>query len=1101
MALAILWGAGRGDPAQPQPVLAGEHERRNVFRGIEARHEAVHRALTMKGATKKSFPVGKMKKVAGRAHTHHGVSREMGGAVMSGRAVVLRTVARAVAPEHPPTDRELLRRFAHESDQGAFEVLVKRHTGMVLGVCRRALPSVQDAEDACQATFLVLARRAKDGGWHESVANWLYTTARKVAANARTAAARRARREQNAAVSETVEPVDRMTGRELLAALDRALDALPARYREPLVLCYLEGLTPAAAAARLGIPCATLHTRIGRARKRLHAVLTRAGCSLGSGLLTLAITTPAGALRPQLLESILQAVAGAPRPAAVALAKSAAALVPGRAVRLVALAAVVIAVAAGSDGAGRPTGSAQPARPSADSASPALPPKPAADDSRTALRGRVVGADGKPAAGAEVFLFREENDRPERLGATDADGAFTCRVPRDLMGASLAARAEGAGVGFIGLGRVNPAQAVELRLVADEAIRGRVIDTQGKPVAGARVTPWQISWSPGRSADWFLKPWKTRDPRHPFPAAPERLRQSPGGSFLATTTDATGRFVVTGTGAERVVVLRVSGTGVADTDLYVVTRPDLDPTPYNEAAAKNVRPDERDRVFVPPLHGPAVSAVVEPEKVIRGTVTVAGADGKPDQPQAGATVVLTGPVGLIRHRATTGADGCYEIRGARKATEYVLDVLGDPGAGLLPGWRRVADSPGYAPLTANVFVRPGVVITGRVVDKGTGRPVPGWVATAPMADNTFATHRKGYEAATWNATWRYTEPDGTFRVVAVPGPVLLMGGVDGRKERDLPAGVRFKPAVADSTFARYFSARDGFTEFYNPDGSQSPLQGNYCKVFELKEGAGAVKHDVILEPAQARSVAVRGPDGKPAKGVLVSGVGPVGSRAVLVESDTCAAYHLERRVDRLMVFYEPTKKLYGTLTLNGDGKDPVTVTLAPAGSVTGRLVGADGKPVVGTVVRVRLADAGANEVVHAATGEMPTVTGADGAFRLDALPARAEVHPDRSARETGGRTRPVPARPGRGVEARRATRTRLHYSEEEPRRRVEWQRKGARPCSDDRPARSVRDRQDSAPRERHRIARPATGEAPRKLGIRGPEVSVLSTTSTVPPRR
>ena len=644
-------------------------------------------------------------------------------------------------------------------------------------------------------------------------------------------------------------------------------------------------------------------------------------------------------------------------------------------------------MAAGGDWTIRPTDTDQPVRPNAGAAPPAPAEKPVADDSQTTLQGRVVGADGKPVAGAKIFLCREESDRPEPLGITTTDGTFTCRVPRDRTGASLAARTEGAGVGFAGLERADPTKPVELRLVADEAIRGRIIDPQGKPVAGARVTPWQISWSPGRSADWFLKPWKTRDPRHPFPAAPERLRQSPQGSFPAATTDANGRFVVTGTGAERLVVLRVSGTGIADTDLYVITRPDLDPAPYNEAAAKNVRPDERDRTFVPPLHGPSVSAVVEPEKVIRGTVTVAGSDGKPGRPQAGATVVLTGPVGFIRQRATTGADGRYEVRGARKATEYALDVLGDPGAGLLPNKRLVADSPGYAELTADVFVRPGVVITGRVVDKGTGRPVPGWVATAPMVDNQFATHRKGYDAATWDATWRYTEPDGTFRVVAVPGPVLLMGGVDGRKARDFPAGVRYKPAVADPNFARYFSARDGFTEFFNPDGSRSPLQGSYCKVLELKEGTGPVKHDVLLEPAEARSVAVRDQDGKPVKGVLVSGIGPVGSRAVFVEASTVAAYHLERRVDRLMLFYEPTKKLYGALTLNGDKKDPATVTLAPAGSVTGRLVGANGKPLAGAVVRVRLTDPGADEVVQVATGETPATTGADGAFRLDALPA------------------------------------------------------------------------------------------------------------------
>ena len=155
----------------------------------------------------------------------------------------------------------------------------------------------------------------------------------------------------------------------------------------------------------------------------------------------------------------------------------------------------------------------------------------------------------------------------------------------------------------------------------------------------------------------------------------------------------------------------------------------------------------------------------------------------------------------------------------------------------------------------------------------------------------------------------------------------------------------------------------------------------------MKEGAGVLKHDVILEPADGRPVAIWDLDGKPVKGVVVSGIGRVGSRPVFVDSDTCAAYHLERRVDRLMVFYEPTKKLYGTLTLNGDGKDPVTVPLAQAASVTGRLFGGDGKAVAGAVVRVQLADDGADEIVQGVAGETPTVTGADGSFRLDVLPA------------------------------------------------------------------------------------------------------------------
>src|SRR5262245_28743882 len=119
----------------------------------------------------------------------------------------------------PATDRDLLRRFA-DGDQAAFEAVVRRHTGLVLGVCRRALGNDQDAEDACQATFLILARKAGAGRWQASVANWLFATARKVSRDLRRAADRRAKREGRAAVPEAVAPVDRMTGRELLAVID-----------------------------------------------------------------------------------------------------------------------------------------------------------------------------------------------------------------------------------------------------------------------------------------------------------------------------------------------------------------------------------------------------------------------------------------------------------------------------------------------------------------------------------------------------------------------------------------------------------------------------------------------------------------------------------------------------------------------------------------------------------------------------------------------------------------------------------------------------------------------------------------------------------------
>src|SRR5262245_57134076 len=242
------------------------------------------------------------------------------------RATVLGQLVRSTAPADASTDsdRVLLRRFVDAGDEAAFAALVARHSRMVLGACRRLLNTVQDAEDACQATFLILARKAKGVRWRASIANWLYTTARRVAARARRTAGRRVKREGKAAVPEAVAPLDDMTGRELLVVLDEELERLPAIYREPLVLHYLEGLSREGTATRLGVPASTVKIRLERGRKRLEAALQLRGVSPGIGLLALAVASGAVA-SSRLAERTVDAATGrVPITAAVgALAKPA----------------------------------------------------------------------------------------------------------------------------------------------------------------------------------------------------------------------------------------------------------------------------------------------------------------------------------------------------------------------------------------------------------------------------------------------------------------------------------------------------------------------------------------------------------------------------------------------------------------------------------------------------------------------------------------------------------------------------------------------------------------------------------------------------------
>jgi RNA polymerase sigma factor (sigma-70 family) len=172
-------------------------------------------------------------------------------------------------------DRQLLEQFVKAHDGAAFEVLVRRHGPMVLGVCRRILGNAADAEDAFQATFLVLVRKASSLSKPELLANWLYGVAFRTAQKAKAQICRRTLQERQAMTRTQVEPeADEGLGPEL-KMLDEELQQLPAKYRIPLVLCYLEGLTNEEAARRLGWPPGSMSYRLARGRELLRERLSQ----------------------------------------------------------------------------------------------------------------------------------------------------------------------------------------------------------------------------------------------------------------------------------------------------------------------------------------------------------------------------------------------------------------------------------------------------------------------------------------------------------------------------------------------------------------------------------------------------------------------------------------------------------------------------------------------------------------------------------------------------------------------------------------------------------------------------------------------------------
>lgn len=202
-------------------------------------------------------------------------------------SVLVRLHRKHPADPHGLPDADLLERFVRLRDEAAFELLVWRHERMVLGVCRRQLRDEHEAEDAFQAAFLTLARKAASIGRREAVASWLYKVAYRCALRVREAV-----RRQRQSIVRGVDPADvavvdsppAVEREDLRELLDEEVQRLPSKYRSAVVLCYLEGKSYRQAAQELGCPAGTLSARLHWAREKLRRRLTARGLAPAAAL-------------------------------------------------------------------------------------------------------------------------------------------------------------------------------------------------------------------------------------------------------------------------------------------------------------------------------------------------------------------------------------------------------------------------------------------------------------------------------------------------------------------------------------------------------------------------------------------------------------------------------------------------------------------------------------------------------------------------------------------------------------------------------------------------------------------------------------------------
>ncbi|HEY7153947.1 MAG TPA: hypothetical protein VH575_08290, partial [Gemmataceae bacterium] len=620
--------------------------------------------------------------------------------------------------------------------------------------------------------------------------------------------------------------------------------------------------------------------------------------------------------------------------------------------------------------------SALPAEPPAAKASDkpkTAPPKREAAKT-VEIQGRVLGPDGKPKAGVKLLLLGTEDAKITMLGVSAADGRFTVTIPTEpkyrRLFRHLVAQADGLGIDFIGLGPEMPAKPVEFRLVKDNIVRGRIVNTEGKPIAGVRVTAQTINVHVNNSVDTFLAAYIKILAGGKGHAELKSIWRA-AGELIAATTDAGGRFALHGIGAERTAELRLSGGGIADTSVQVVNRAGFDPKPYNQAfrdyfVRANGRKDQR-WILSRLLSSPDLSIVAESEMVIRGVVK----DSDTGKGQPGLVVQLTGyyddRMPPFHPKAKTDAEGRYEIHGARKAKRYLIQFMDDTATGYTHSQVWADDTPGYQPVRADLKVKKGVIVTGKVIDRATGAAIPGGVWATVLPGNPFVKDYSKFDTPSGAPVGAPVvmhsddmDDDGVFRLVTIPGPVLLKGGPNHQKMEPLEA-LKYKMPAPE-------------------------------KALNVKPGVALVKQDIVLERANVLTVKIQDAEGRPLAGVWVTGISPWASlRALRIEKDSCPVYNLKVGKPHFMVFCEPSRKLAATRTLQGDEKAPVVVKLGPMGTVKGRLLDADGKPLSGVIVDLLYCENQAEEIHDRIHEGKQIVTDANGAFTFDELLPESKV--------------------------------------------------------------------------------------------------------------
>jgi RNA polymerase sigma factor (sigma-70 family) len=674
------------------------------------------------------------------------------------------------------TDRQLLERYVQDHDEEAFAALLRRHGPMILSVCRRVLGNPQDAEDAFQATFLVLARKAATLRAQETIGTWLYEVAYRLAQEARRKSFRQRVREKKASRPSHSDQLSEITARELVEVLDEELNRLAEKYRAPLVLCCLEGRSGDEAARQLACSLSTLKRRLHRGRELLHVRLTRRGLALSTaGLSTLLLQHTASASIPlALADATIKAAMSFATTGTIGAAVSAKVLALSEGVlkgmfltklKIAAALVMVTVLAAGVGISSVSLHGAEDDKAEAASASDdASKKKSASMGSEPANLGTVTGrvvlaADSTPVAGANVRLIKGDyysSDGPRQKTATNERGEFTFK---GLAGGkylivafhgNLSSRTRMFQGESVTLAAGETTKPIVLRMQPGIAVRVKVLtEADSKPIAGAHVRPiWTDTegdhltddhgdvelpaltaetWHVQVVAKGYARGTQALNLASQQPASVE-FKLRPGGSVQGRVTDIDNRPIA-GAGVN-IVGNSSDGTAFDYIGTYLETdaegRYHFDNLPLEQTLKLSAKKSDY-LVEQPEFRIEATKERVNRVDIVLkkrphgGSVAGVVTDSQ-GKAVAGADILNQGKSSDEVRRTKTDAEGKFLLENVY--SDSIGHQLIVHAKGLAP--QRVAFKPGPAatPSAVTIKLEPGHRIKGRVVDPA-GKPIPG----------------------------------------------------------------------------------------------------------------------------------------------------------------------------------------------------------------------------------------------------------------------------------------------------------------------------------------------------------------------------------------